>query len=247
MEKDSNLHQFLTIGVFVLLVILIFNSFFVFSMGSKLDEKINEAKELAKPAKIEVIKLESLCENCFTVDEILTVLKESSDLEITKETSLKKGSKEAIDMINQYNIEKLPTVILKGEITKVSIQNFEENNEALVFNGVSPPYENAKTNNIVGKVSTIIINDKNCGDKCADFSLSIDNLKNSGVFISKEVVYDYSDAKAKEIIGKFGIRKLPAVLLSRDIEIYTDIVQSISQLASKRNNYYLIESAAPYV
>ena len=75
MKKKDNLHAFLTIGIFVLLGILLFNSFFVFSVGRSLNVKIDEAKELARPAELGLIQIESSCSDCFDIDSITKTLK----------------------------------------------------------------------------------------------------------------------------------------------------------------------------
>ena len=244
MNKNS-LHTFLTIGIYVLLAILLFNSFYVFSIGNSLNAKIEEAKELARPAKIEIIKIESSCKDCFNADDIIKVLKESN-LEIVSENFVPRTSKKAAELIGQYGIEKLPAIILKGEIDKPTIQNFKKIGDALVFDAVLPPYESAATEKIMGKVSSIVISDKSC-KVCIDFSLTPQNLKQSGVFIDKEEKLDFSETKAKELADKFAVKKLPAVLLSDDIDAYPEIAQSIAQAGSKKNGYYIIESQAPYV
>ena len=244
MNKNS-LHTFLTIGIYVLLAILLFNSFFVFSIGKSLDAKIDEAKELARPAKIEIIKVGSSCKDCFNVDNIIEVLK-VSNLEIVSEKFVPRTSDEAVDIIEQYGIEKLPTIILKGEIDKPSIQNFKKVDDALVFDAVSPPYEDAAARKVVGKVSAIVISDKSC-KVCTNLSLLVQNLKQNGVFVDNEEKFDFSETKAKNMISKYAIKKLPAVLLSDDLDAYPDIAQSIAQAGSKAESYYLVESQAPYV
>ncbi|HJO01556.1 MAG TPA: hypothetical protein QF458_01410 [Candidatus Woesearchaeota archaeon] len=246
MKKKDNLHAFLTIGIFVLLGILLFNSFFVFSVGRSLNVKIDEAKELARPAELGLIQIESSCSDCFDIDSITNTLKESSDIKIIKEKLLPGNSKNAIKIINQYGIEKLPVIVLTGEIEKASIQNFKQVDDVLVFNGITPPYEDAATKKVMGKVSSIIISDNNCA-VCTDLGLVLQNLKQSGVFVDKEEEFDFSGAKAKALIGNLDIEKLPALLLSDDIEAYPDIAQSMDQAGLKKQDYYIIESQAPYV
>ncbi|MCH8329241.1 MAG: hypothetical protein IIB81_02515 [Nanoarchaeota archaeon] len=244
--KKSSLDKFLTIGIFVLLGILLFNSFFVFGVGKSLDAKVEEAKELAKPAELGLIKIESSCSDCFDIDSIAETLKESADLNIIKEKTLTGSSQDAIKIIKKYGIEKLPTILLTGEIEKASIQNFKQVDDVLMFYGITPPYEDAVTKKVIGKVSSIIISDNNC-DVCADLGLILQNLKQSGVFVDKEEEFDFSGAKAKELIGKLGIEKLPVLLLSDDIDAYPEIAQSMNQAGLKKQGYYIIESQAPYV
>ncbi len=242
----SNLDKFLTIGIFVLLGILLFNSFFVFSIGTSLNVKIEEAKELARPAELGFIKIESSCSDCFDIDIIAETLKGSSDLNIAKEKTLAGSSQDAIKIINKYDIKKLPTILLTGEIEKASIQNFKQVDDVLMFEGILPPYEDTATKKVIGKVSSIVIDDANC-EVCADLGLMLQSLGQSGVFIDKEEEFDFSEAVAKKLITDFGIEKLPALLLSDDIDAYPGIAQSLQQTASKVGDYYIIESQAPYV
>ena len=158
MKTNSIPERILSSGIFILLGILLLNSFFVFSLGNDLNVKIDEAKELARPAKIEMIKLESSCTDCFNIDEVANALK-TSNLEILNEKSLPRNSQEAIRIISKYSIKRLPTILLKGEIDKASIQNFIKADDVLIFDGVAPPYEDAASKKIIGKVSSIIIND----------------------------------------------------------------------------------------
>lgn len=242
--KQENLLRVFYAGVFLLLLVLALNTFSVFSLRSDLTAKIIEVNELAKPAKIELIRIDSPCTDCFNTNEIASKIKEA-DLEIIEEKVFTSSSSEAREIINKYGIEKLPTIVLKGEIEKVSIQNFKQQDDVLVFDGIVPPYEDASNGNIIGKVSSIIINDKKC-DACADFNLIIQDIVQNGVFIGEKEVIDFSDPKGKELIDKFDIKKLPALLLSKDIDAYSVIAQDIKQLPEK-DNYYILESQAPYV
>lgn len=246
MKKGISLNKILNAGIFILLGILLFNSFFVFSIESKLNSRIEEAKELARPAELGLVIIESSCSDCFDITSITEVLKGSAEINIAKEKSLPRTSENAVKIISQYGIEKLPAIILTGEIEKASIQNFKQVDDVLLFDGVMPPYEDASTRKVVGKVSSIIINDKNCED-CADFGLLLQSFKQNGVAISKEEEFDFSESKAKDLIGKHGIEKLPAIILSEDIGAYPEIIQGLSQMGSKKNGYYVIESQAPYV
>jgi hypothetical protein len=246
MKKSKSLNTFLTIGIFVLLGILLFNSFFISGIGKSLDTKIDEAKELARPAELGLIKIESSCSDCFDIDAVAEILKESSDLEITKEKSLSGNSQTAREVIDKYGIKKLPTIVLTGEIEKASISSFTQVDDVLVFNAILPPYEDAATKKIMGKVSSIIIKDDNC-EVCTDFNLAIQSLKQNGVFVDNEEEIDFSGIKAKELIDKFDIKKLPVLLLSDDIDAYPEIAQSLSQSGPKKQGYYIIESQAPYI
>ncbi|MBL7056371.1 hypothetical protein ISS07_05645 [Candidatus Woesearchaeota archaeon] len=243
--NSKDFSSFLFIGVLVLLGIMIFNSFNVFSIGNKINDKVDEAKELARPAKIEIITLGSSCEDCFDINSVVSVLKEA-DLEITGEKSLSGNSQEAKELIQKHGIEKLPTIILEGEIAKATIQSFKESNGALVFDAVAVPYENALTNEVVGKVSAIVIGDKKCAE-CTDFSTMIEGLKQTGVFIDSERIRDISDAGARDLVERSGIETLPVLLLSRDFDAYTELAANLEQVGQKNADYYVLEAQTPYV
>ncbi len=245
MKISSNLHRLLIPGIFILVAILIFNSFYVLSIEKSLNAKIEEARELSRPAKIEIIKLESSCKECFDADAVISTLKQPG-LEITGEKSLSSNSQDALKLIKKYGIEKLPNIVLTGEINKTTIQDFKQVNDALIFDAVLPPYEDAATKKIIGKVSGTIIKDASC-KVCTDYNLAVQSLKQNGVFFGKEEEIDSTGAEAKELIGKFAIKKLPVLLLSNDIDAYPEISQSLIQLKSKDGTYYVIESQAPYV
>jgi len=243
--KSKDFSSFLFIGVLVLLGIMAFNSFNVFSIGNKINEKVDEAKELARPAKIEIITLGSSCEDCFDINSVISVLKEA-DLEITGEKSYLGNSKEAKELIQKHDIKKLPTIILRGEIEKANIQNFKESAGDLVFDAVSVPYEDALTNQIIGKVSATIISDKKC-EMCTDFSTMVEGLKQTGVFIDSERTRDITDPGARELVDRSGIKTLPVLLLSRDFDAYTELATNLEQVGKKNADNYVLESQTPYV
>ena len=245
MEMKIPFQKVLAAGLVLLVAIVILNSFFVFSLGKSLNVKLAEAKELAMPAKIEIIKLESSCTGCFDADAVIGALK-NSGIEVSAEKSLPRNSQETLDLIKKYNIGKLPAIVLKGEIDKDTIPGFKKVEDALVFDAITPPYEDTATKKAIGKVSAIIIKDSGC-KVCMDLNLMVQNLKQNGVSIDKEKTLDSSGSEAKGLIGKHNITKVPVLLLSSDVGAYEGLAQSIGNMKSKDGSYYIIESQAPYI
>jgi predicted DCC family thiol-disulfide oxidoreductase YuxK len=247
MKKD-NLQKVVVTGVFILLVLLIFNLFSIFNLKPQLEGRIIEIKELAKPANLEltVIK-DTSCIYCFDINNIVEKIK-STDVNVTKEIILDAAfleNKEAInELVDKYNIKKFPTIILNGEINKTSFQNFEQIGDVLIFNKIDPPYIDAKTREMMGKVKAVIITDKSC-DICNDFDVAIQGLQQNGIVFSDIKYLDYKDDEAKELINKFNIEKVSTLFLSDDIEVYSTWKQLKSAFAFK-GEYYFIESSAPY-
>lgn len=247
MKKD-NLQRIVVVGIFILLALLIFNLFNVFTLKPQLEGKLVEIKELSRPANLELTVIKTTnCINCFDIEAIIGKIKKA-DVNITKElslnTALLEDNEKIKEIINKYGIEKTPTIILKGEINKTSIQGFEEKRDALIFTGITPPYVNANTKEIIGKVKTIVITDENC-DVCNDFGTFIQNLQQSGIVFSDINYFDYKNEEAKEFINNFNIETIPVLFLSEDIDVYS-VGQQLSQQLEKEKRYYFIESPAPY-
>lgn len=237
--------KILFFGVGLLVAIILANSFFLVSSASKLNARLNEVNELAKPAEVELLTISSICMDCYNMTGLTSGLRDA--LQIVKESPLSRNSVDAKEAVKQYGIKKLPAVILKGDISKLSVQNFKSIDDALVFQGVGAPYEDALTGEIVGKVSAIVIGDKTCKE-CFDYSQAVDSLKTGGVYFKNVEKVDFSSMKANEIIEKYSIKKIPAVIMSTDLKAYPAILQGLIQAGAKEiDSDYVLESNVPYV
>ncbi len=251
---ENYLQDGVVIGVLVLLALLFFNFFSIHGLNAEIGEKISELKEQARPAEMEMIIIRTDCVDCFDIDSIVSaadnsglILIDSKPINVTSEQILYSSSQEAKNLIDDYGIEKLPVIMLRGELNKFSSKNFKQINDAMIFISVAPPYVDAKTGEAIGKVSSIIISDKNCG-VCDDFSTLIQTLEQSDVVFSENKELDFNSTETENIITKYRIQKIPALLLSRDIDAYSDIVEILTSAGIElQNDYYVLEAGAPYV
>lgn len=228
------------ISIAILLVVSIINVAFVSMSANTLRNKVKDIKEANKPAEIEIFVIKTDCINCFDISPVVDSVK-SKNVKILKEESLSKGS----EFIQKYNIKKLPSIVILGKIDKLNLNGFEKVDNALVFKDVKAPYLDIGSNEVKGKVEVIKILDSSC-DKCADMSLVIDNLKDEGVFISSLKNVEYNSAEGNDLIDNFGIKKVPALLISEEIDYYETIKQGLSQLNSvKKNKFYSMPSIIP--
>jgi hypothetical protein len=106
---------------------------------------------------------------------------------------------------------------------------------------------NSLTSEIEGLVSSFIIQDASC-EACSDYALSISSLEQSGVTFGDQAVLDYSSPEAKQLLLTHNITKVPALILSDDLDAYPEMRQNFAQsgLLAKQG-YYVIESSAPFV
>ena len=238
--------KIIVVGIVLLLAIAIVNAYLIMSSSFTLNKRIAELKELNKPAQIEIIKLEADCKDCFTVDALLQEIK-SSGFNITGEKTVAFSSQEGKDLIEKYGIQKLPMIIIRGELNKTEIQDFELKKDALVFTGTGAPYTDARSGNSYGFVSLTHIVDSSCNE-CTPLTGFGEGLKQTGVFIKNERTVQYNSEEGKELIKKFDIKHIPALLISQDIDSYPDVQQQLLTLKAKeKDGFYAIHSTvAPY-
>ncbi len=245
MKLDFYGKLYLALGV-VLIIIAIFNLTQLSSVGTVFEQKLDEAKIAAVPAQVLLVTITNpACKDCFDIAPIVDSLKKAN-INVTNEENIAWNSEAAKNFIEKYGIKKIPTIMLFGEVDKVNIKNLERKENALIFTDLTPPYTNAQSGEVLGKVEVTIIEEPSC-KKCMGFSVVMDSLKQSGVFVTKSEIITASEEKAKELISKFNLSKLPTAIITDNVEMYP-IAEKIKPLANTNYaGYYVLESSAPYV
>ncbi|MDI6721435.1 MAG: cupredoxin domain-containing protein [Candidatus Aenigmarchaeota archaeon] len=240
-KLDIILYAFIALAIVLSIVDL--------SLISARSEKVREAARLAEkenqPARIELVKItDSSCKNCFDIDAVIESLKKTN-VDVATERTLEFSSVEAKQLISQYKISKLPTVIASGEVNRSSAlrsQDWQVKGNAVIYTAVSPPYVDA-SGNVRGLVSLTHIIDESC-PKCANLTQVISFFKQNNVKFSSEKIIDYIDAK--DMIEKFSIQKVPALIISKDILDYTAIEEVWDQLnATEKQGFYALHTTVP--
>ena len=221
------------IGLIVLLgIIVIVNIVLTFNLNKDLKKSTATIQEKSKPAKVELVLIKnSKCSDCSDISTVANHIK-NSNVNVTKETMLEFDSKEGKEIIGRYKIERVPAVVLTGEIDKVNIQGLEKKENALLLTKVEPPYTNAATGKIEGRVILFYLKDPAC-EKCSDLTPLISQIKNAGVKISEEKTIEPSSDQGKELIKKYSIDFAPTIILSKDAAAYSIMLQAWPQIGSK--------------
>jgi hypothetical protein len=172
----------------LVIVISLVNILNLTNIGSSVEEQIKLYQEEARPARIEVVKIvDSSCEACYDIETALSVIKQSP-VNVTRETVVEIS--DAGQLIGAYEIERVPTLVITGEINKSNVgaiwsQWGELRNGAFVFTKQLPPYVDTAENKTVGLVSLVRITDPSCSD-CFNLSGFVKQLKTSGIVVSEE-------------------------------------------------------------
>jgi len=214
------------IGIFIIL--LLANSLSLISVGKVVDVKVEESKEASRPAEIQLTTIQADCKDCFDVSPVIESLK-NGNVDITDEQVLSSSSQEAQELILKYNIDKLPTLLVFGETDKTNLNNFELENDALVFNSVTAPFVDSGTNEVKGRVEIINIVDTSC-EACVSLESTANSLEQAGVSISNTKTVEYNSAEGKKLIKEFDIKAIPSILISSDIDSYPEVIEQLGAL-----------------
>jgi len=230
------------IGIFIILLLV--NSLSIVGVGKVVDVKVEELKEVTRPAEIQLTTIQANCKDCFDVSSIIENLK-NDNVNVTGEQVINSSSQEAQELILKYNIDRLPSLLIFGETDRANLNNFELENDALVFSGVTAPFVDSGTNEVKGLVSITNLFDPLC-NACPDYSLLSSNFEKLGATISEFKNVEYNSAEGRELVKKFGIDKIPAILISTEIDYYDEIKKSLSQSQlRKQDGFYVIPSTNP--
>jgi hypothetical protein len=136
-------------------------------------------------------------------------------------------------------------VIIKGEIEKISMQGLEKNQDALLFTQISPPFTNAETGKIEGRVTLYHLKDTAC-KKCNDLTILINQIKAAGVRIYDEKIISSNSDEGKDLIKKYSIGFAPSIILSKDASVYEIMQQAWPQIGTKESDgSYVLRAASP--
>jgi len=243
--KKFNLYN-IFVGLAILLgIILITNIFLTLGINKEIGKNIELAKEKSKPAKIELAVIKnSNCNDCFDISTIVSHVK-NANVEITKEEMFEFDSNEGREFIIKYKIEKIPTVIVTGEVDKVNIQGLERKENAFLLTKLDPPYTTAATGKVEGRVALFYLKDSTC-EKCTQLNSLIAQIKGAGVKIVEEKNIDIKSDEGKNIIQKYNIDFAPTIIMSKDAEVYEVVQQVWPQIGSKEaDGSYVLRTVSP--
>jgi|SRR3989338_8009470 len=224
-------------------IVLLINLFLVSDLGSKAKDKASEIKELTRPVNLEMVVIKDKnCKDCFDITPVVELIKNANTKIIREET---KDIREAKELIKRYGIKKIPTIILSGEINRTELNDFEEKNGALLFKSQKPVYIDAVSGNSIGRVSILHLKDSSC-NKCTDLATLISGLEQAGVVIADKKTIERASDKGKELIAKYKIEQIPALILSNDISAYESVSQAWDNIGTiEKDGSYIIRRINP--
>lgn len=240
-----NLENIFIAAAILLGIIGIINISLAFNLNKDLNKAAETAKEKLKPAKIELAVIKnSKCADCFDISAVVSHLK-TANVNITKEAILEFDSRQGKELVSKYHIEKAPAVVITGEIEKINMPEYVKRENALLLANPEPPYTDAATGKIEGRVALYHLKDALC-EKCSDLTPLINQIKAAGVKIYEEKSIAIDSDEGKEISKKYNIGFAPAIVLSKDASVYEIVQKAWPQIGSKESDgYYVLRLPSP--
>ncbi|HLD58448.1 MAG TPA: hypothetical protein VI977_02290 [archaeon] len=233
-------------GVSMLAVFVL--SYGVFQLQSA-DAIINpQGGFAAQPAAVEKAKIslvtikDSSRSDYIQLDGLVQQVK-ALDVSVVSEKSLEFSSAEAQQLIEKYGIEKIPAVLISGETKKVSALTGNwsslgsvESDDTLVLRNVPPIFLELSSGKTRGLVNAIYLNvpDKNGVFPAVLFKQILGNT--FGMAPAEEKTVDSNSSEGKQLIADFNLNKIPAVILSGDLNAYANFEEIWKQAGSKETD-----------
>jgi len=230
--KESQLEPVVHILIIVLIAVLIINFFLISTLSTTVKQKIKDVQEASKPAELQITIIKAECEDCFDISQVLELIKKGN-VNITKEETL--NMQKAGELIQKYNIKKLPTVIVTGQTNKTDLSFLTNTNEVYILTSVPLPYYSLEEKRVAGIIEATIINATDC-EKCFNTNNLIEELKSNGITIKKTNYL--KESEAGELIKKYNLKALPALILSKgaaDYEILKENWQTYGTVADDKS------------
>jgi len=185
-------------------------------------------EEPAKPA-LQATLITADCKDCAKLDEIFSQLTSMKQYDVEDQT-LPGTDPHSQKLMGDYNITKLPAIVVEGDIEKVALEGFTKSGNALVLQAPAPYYD-VKSGSVKGKVSlTYVKADPALCPDCSNITTISAQLKQLGVAIVSENVYTANSADGKRVIDAYKIITLPTVILSSEAKEYSIITEVWSQI-----------------
>lgn len=186
--------------------------------------------------------VDSSCTQCFNISLIEGQMTQAGIIVKNVET-IEVSSKEGKELVEKYNIEKIPTLLFNKELLAYEqIQQVwkdfgtEESDGTLVLRTLNPPYKNVETGKIEGAVTMTYIVDKTCTD-CFETTAYNKLLKDSfSLYVKEEKMVDASTTEGNNLLKKYNITAIPTVILSSDASAYPTLPTAWAQVGTAESD-----------
>ena len=233
----------------LLVIVLLFSTY----MMVQINNSIVKLKEAKRPAIVMLMGITAEgCSDCYDIDAVISKL-ENMNLNITSKDTIDWKNENAKELIQKYNIKKVPTLLVLGEIEKSSALTSawssygEKVQDALVVTKQEPIYLDTATGKEVGRISAVYLTAEACNE-CIDRSTFVDSLKQSSIRFEEIKNVDVGTPEGLALADKYNISFAPTYVFSSDLGVYSIIQQNWDSVGNIETDgsYVLRYRAVPY-
>ncbi len=244
----TNVQTLLVVLLLALAAVYLINVTVTASLFNTITQKV----ELARPANLHLTLLtDSACRECADLQPVIAALKNTTAVKIIREEAVDIATPAGRQLIQQFGIARIPTVIITGEVSRPNLQSLWEQGwhqtaTGVYYEDVLPPYVETATGATIGLVNLTIISDPSC-TTCFSFSQTIQFFEQAGVALASQQSISPADPAA-QAFSAFNITRLPVLLASNNLKLYPQLAALLIQLGIPEKDSTLIfpPLAPPY-
>lgn len=234
--KNKMIEQ--TIWYSVLALVMILGALFVWNSNTTIFTNIAKQKETQKPAEIKLTLVNPIdCKTCVDGESLLKTI-EQQNVRILETKTVVQDSEDASSLIKTFGIEKLPTVIVKGDYKKENVKDFfsklggNEKDNTLIIQPSQPIYYDLVLKQAIGSVDIIYVTNSDCKE-CFDPTKHKAILQNNfSMTIQGEKNVDVKSSEGRALLNTYHIEEIPTVLISKNANAYTSFVNAWKQVGT---------------
>lgn len=216
---------------------------FLTRANSLVGDKIAAEKEAKRPSNLEAIIIKDKnCLDCFDVAPLLANL-EKVNVKLTSTRSIDMAEEEAKGLIAKYSLEKLPTVILRGELQRnadlknILSQGGDVTDDTFILRKIGGPYVAPATGEVKGRIELTLIGDATCSN-CYDVRQHQAILSQFGLNPEAKSL-DVSMPEAKTLMKKYQISLVPTFVLTGQVSEYPTLTNIWPQVGVVKDKAYV--------
>jgi hypothetical protein len=197
--------------------------------------------------KVELIAIKaSQCAKCSDVKQVVDAFTQAPSLNVTKQTVLESTNAQAIQLIADYNVKRLPAIILKGDIAGLPAEA-PRVKDAIVIDQLSPPLYDLENKTVQGLVDVTLITTPLCA-KCSNVTTFVDQLKLIGIGMDKVTSVAYDSKQGAALLKDYNISAVPTIILSDGASWYPQLTSGWNTIGTvESGNYIMRQVVPPYI
>lgn len=171
---------------------------------------------------LQLLVVEDDCKECFDADLLVSRLTQAFPLQQVDYV------RATLQIIQQYDLKSLPSFVITGEVELYPVQNIGEvRNDAIIIKS-QPPFKDIATGEVKGIVDVTFITDPSC-ENCSIEPLRILTSQLQITF-GEETILEKNNAQ--ELITRYDLERLPAVIYSEQLQYYPGVQESWGEVGS---------------